>query len=98
MLVGVPGCGKSLFAKATATAWEVPLLKLDLGALKSKFVGDSEANLRKVFKLVEAIGRCVVWIDEIEKALGRCHQRFGRRRRVLGRARRAAELDAGAAR
>lgn len=69
MLVGVPGCGKSLFAKATATAWGVPLLKVDLGALKSKFVGDSEANLRKVFKLIEAIGRCVVWFDEIEKAL-----------------------------
>jgi SpoVK/Ycf46/Vps4 family AAA+-type ATPase len=69
MLVGVPGCGKSLTAKAIATAWGVPLLKVDLGALKSKFVGDSEANLRKVFKLVEAIGRCVVWFDEIEKAL-----------------------------
>jgi hypothetical protein len=69
MLVGVPGCGKSLTAKAIATAWSVPLLKVDLGALKSKFVGDSEANLRKVFKLIEAIGRCVVWFDEIEKAL-----------------------------
>ena len=69
MLVGVPGCGKSLTAKAIATAWGVPLLKVDLGALKSKFVGDSEANLRKVFKLVEAIGRCVVWFDEVEKAL-----------------------------
>jgi SpoVK/Ycf46/Vps4 family AAA+-type ATPase len=69
MLVGVPGCGKSLTAKAIATAWSVPLLRVDLGALKSKFVGDSEANLRKVFKLIEAIGRCVVWFDEIEKAL-----------------------------
>jgi hypothetical protein len=69
MLVGVPGCGKSLLAKAMATAWSVPLLRVDLGALKSKFVGDSEANLRKVFKLIEAIGRCVVWFDEIEKAL-----------------------------
>lgn len=69
VLVGVPGCGKSLFAKATATAWGVPLLKLDLGALKSKFVGESEGNLRKAFKVIEAIGRCVVWVDEIEKAL-----------------------------
>ena len=69
LLVGVPGCGKSLLAKAMATAWSVPLLRVDLGALKSKFVGDSEANLRKVFKLIEAIGRCVVWFDEIEKAL-----------------------------
>ena len=69
MLVGVPGCGKSLTAKAIATAWSVPLLRVDLGALKSKFVGDSEQNLRKVFKLIEAIGRCVVWFDEIEKSL-----------------------------
>ena len=69
MLVGVPGCGKSLTAKAIATAWNVPLLRLDLGALKSKFVGDSEANLRKAFRIIEVIGRCVVWLDEIEKAL-----------------------------
>jgi hypothetical protein len=69
MLVGVPGCGKSLTAKAIATAWGFPLLRVDLGALKSKFVGDSEANLRKAFRVIEAIGRCVVWFDEIEKAL-----------------------------
>jgi AAA+ superfamily predicted ATPase len=69
LLVGIPGTGKSLTAKAVSTAWSVPLLKVDLGALKSKFVGDSEANLRQVFQLIEAIGRCVVWFDEIEKAL-----------------------------
>ena len=69
LLAGVPGCGKSLTAKAIATAWGVPLLRVDLGALKSKFVGESEGNLRKAFKVIEAIGRCVVWLDEIEKAL-----------------------------
>lgn len=69
LLVGVPGCGKSLTAKAIATAWQVPLLRVDLGALKSKFVGESESNLRKAFAVIEAIGRCVVWFDEIEKAL-----------------------------
>lgn len=69
LLVGVPGCGKSLTAKAIATAWGVPLLKLDLGALKSKFVGDSEGNLRRALRVIEAIGRCVVWVDEIEKGL-----------------------------
>jgi ATP-dependent 26S proteasome regulatory subunit len=69
MLVGVPGCGKSLTAKAIATAWGVPLLRLDLGALKSKYVGESEGNLRKALEVIAAIGRCVVWIDEIEKAL-----------------------------
>lgn len=69
LLVGVPGCGKSLTAKAIATAWGVPLLRMDLGALKSKYVGESEQNLRKAFKVIEAIGRCVVWLDEVEKAL-----------------------------
>jgi hypothetical protein len=69
LLVGPPGTGKSHTAKAIATAWGVPLLKMDLGALKSKFVGDSEANIRKAFAVIEAIGRCVVWLDEIEKAL-----------------------------
>ena len=69
LLVGPPGTGKSLSAKATATALGVPLLKVDLGALKSKFVGESESNLRKAFDVIAAIGRCVVWFDEIEKSL-----------------------------
>jgi len=69
LLVGVPGCGKSLTAKAVATAYGVPLLRFDIGALKSKFVGESEGNIRKARAVVEAIGRCVVWIDELEKAL-----------------------------
>jgi len=69
LLVGVPGTGKSLTAKAVATAWGIPLLKVDLGALKSKFVGESEANLRKAFGVIESVGRCIVWLDEIEKAL-----------------------------
>lgn len=69
LLAGITGCGKSLTAKAISTAWGVPLLKLDMGALKSKFVGESEGNLRKAFAVIKAVGRCVVWIDEIEKAL-----------------------------
>lgn len=69
LIVGVPGCGKSLIAKAIATPLNCPLLRLDLGALKSKFVGESEQNLRKAFEVIAAIGRCVVWLDEIEKAL-----------------------------
>jgi len=69
LLVGVSGCGKSLTAKAIATAWGIPLLRIDLGALKSKFVGESEANLRKAFGVIESVGRCIVWLDEIEKAL-----------------------------
>lgn len=68
-LVGVSGCGKSLTAKAIATNWQVPLLRVDLGALKSKFVGESEGKLRKVFATINSVGRAVVWFDEIEKAL-----------------------------
>lgn len=69
LLVGVSGCGKSLSAKAIATAWGCPLLRLDLGALKSKYVGESEGNLRKALSVIGSVGRCVVWLDEIEKAL-----------------------------
>lgn len=69
LLVGVPGCGKSLSAKAVATAWGCPLLRLDLGALKGKYVGESEGNLRKALSVIGSVGRCVVWLDEIEKAL-----------------------------
>ena len=69
LLVGVPGCGKSLTAKAVAAAWGVPLLRLDLGALKSKWVGESEANVRKALAVAETVSPCVLWLDEIEKAL-----------------------------
>jgi AAA+ superfamily predicted ATPase len=69
MAVGVPGCGKSLTAKAIAGEWQVPLIKLDLGALRSKYVGESESNLRQALSQIEAVGRCVVWLDEVEKAL-----------------------------
>jgi ATPase family associated with various cellular activities (AAA) len=68
-LVGVSGCGKSLIAKAIATFYGIPLLRVDLGALKDSLVGKSEANLRRAFEIIAAIGRCVVWFDEVEKAL-----------------------------
>ena len=69
LLVGISGCGKTLTAKAIATAWVCPLLRVDLGALKSKFVGESEQNLRKVFQVIASVGRCVVWFDELEKMM-----------------------------
>jgi len=70
LLAGVPGCGKSLSAKAIAAAWGMPLLRLDMGALKSKWVGDSEANIRKALKVAETVAPAVLWLDEMEKALG----------------------------
>ena len=68
MIAGVPGCGKSLNAKAAANLFEVPLLRLDMGRLMGKYVGESEGNLRKAIALAEAISPCVLWIDELEKA------------------------------
>lgn len=68
LIAGVPGCGKSLSAKATAALLQVPLLRLDMGRLLGKYVGESEANMRQAINLAEAISPCVLWIDELEKA------------------------------
>lgn len=68
LIAGVPGCGKSLTAKATASIFEVPLLRLDMGRLMGKYVGESESNMRKAIALADAISPCILWIDELEKA------------------------------
>ena len=68
LIAGVPGCGKSLAAKVTAQLFEVPLLRLDMGKIMGKYVGESEENMRKAISLAEAISPCVLWIDELEKA------------------------------
>lgn len=68
-LVGLPGTGKSLVSKCVAAAWGLPLISLDLGALKDKFVGNSEANMAATLAMLDAVAPCVVRIDEIEKAL-----------------------------
>lgn len=68
MIIGMPGCGKSLTAKATADLFQIPLVRLDVGRLLGKYVGESEDNMRKSLKLSESISPCVLWIDEIEKA------------------------------
>ena len=68
LIAGVPGCGKSLSAKVTAQMFEVPLLRLDMGRLMGKYVGESEENMRRAIALAEAISPCVLWIDELEKA------------------------------
>ena len=67
LIVGIPGTGKSLTAKATAGAFGLPLLRLDMGRVFGGIVGKSEANLRSVIQTAEAIAPCVLWIDEIEK-------------------------------
>ncbi|NOQ36689.1 MAG: AAA family ATPase [Methylococcaceae bacterium] len=68
MIVGMPGCGKSLTAKATASLFKLPLLRLDVGSLMGKYVGESESNMRRALQLAEAVSPCVLWVDELEKA------------------------------
>ena len=68
LIAGVSGCGKSLSAKAAANLFEVPLLRLDMGRIMGKYVGESEGNLRRAIALAEGISPCVLWIDELEKA------------------------------
>ena len=67
LVTGVPGSGKSMTAKAMATAWSLPLIRLDIGRVFGGLVGASEQNMRTALKTAEAVAPCVLWIDEIEK-------------------------------
>src|SRR5204863_371787 len=63
------GCGKSLTAKAIASVWSLPLLRLDLGRIFSSLIGSSEENLRRAIRVAESVSPTILWIDEIEKGL-----------------------------
>lgn len=69
LLLGAPGCGKSLTAKVVANAWRLPLLHLDLGRVFSGLLGGSEENMRRALRVAEGVAPAVLWIDEIEKGL-----------------------------
>ncbi|RLA78382.1 MAG: AAA family ATPase [Epsilonproteobacteria bacterium] len=69
MLLGIPGTGKSLSAKAVSSSWKMPLLRLDFGKIFGGIVGESESNIRETIKIAESLSPCVLWIDEIEKGL-----------------------------
>jgi len=68
LLLGVPGCGKSLAAKAVAWEWNLPLLKLDPSNLYNKYIGESEKNFKRAMDTAERMAPLVLWIDELEKA------------------------------
>ena len=86
LLVGIPGCGKSLTARALAGSWKVPLLRLDVGRIFGSVVGASEANLRRAIQTAEAVSPCILWIDEVEKGFSgvRGHGDSGVSARVFG--------------
>jgi hypothetical protein len=69
LLLGVQGAGKSLIAKAVASQWQLPLLRLDIGRMFSQLVGSSEQNMRTALRLAESVAPCVLWLDELEKGL-----------------------------
>jgi ATP-dependent 26S proteasome regulatory subunit len=70
LLLGVQGAGKSLTAKAIGASWQVPLFRMDFGALFDKYQGESERKLRDALRVASAMQPCVLWMDEIEKGLG----------------------------
>lgn len=86
LLLGVPGCGKSMCAKAVAAEWGLPLLKLDPANLYDKYIGDSEKNFKRALQTAERMAPVILWIDELEKAFaqGGDESDGGVSRRVFG--------------
>ncbi|MBI4349481.1 MAG: AAA family ATPase [Elusimicrobia bacterium] len=83
-LIGIPGTGKSLSAKMVGALWGLPLVRFDVGALFGSFVGESEVRTRKALRLAESVSPCVLWIDEMEKALAHGGNDSGTSTRVFG--------------
>lgn len=69
LLVGVPGCGKSMSAKSISANWKLPLYRLDFATVQGKYVGQSEQQLKDALTTAENVSPCILWIDEIEKGL-----------------------------
>ena len=83
-LIGIPGTGKSLTAKMIGGLWRLPLLRLDVGSLFGSLVGESEERARRALRLAETVAPCIVWIDEMEKALSHGGLDSGTSTRVFG--------------
>ena len=83
-LIGIPGTGKSLTAKMISRLWHLPLIRLDVGALFGSLVGESEERVRRALSVVEIIAPCILWIDELEKALSHGGLDSGTSTRVFG--------------
>jgi len=84
LLVGVPGCGKSLSAKSIASTWGLSLYRLDLANIQGMYVGQSEARLKEALATADMLAPCVLWIDEIEKGLSGMNDTTGVTTRLVG--------------
>ena len=84
LVVGVPGCGKSLTAKAISKSWNLPLFLLDLATVQGMYVGQTEEQFKNALKTAEHVAPCVLWIDEIEKGLAGVNESSGVTSRMIG--------------
>jgi SpoVK/Ycf46/Vps4 family AAA+-type ATPase len=85
LAVGVPGGGKSIMVKYIGFTWGIPVIRLDIGAIYQRYLGQSESRLREALKFIEYNTPCVLWVDEIEKSLGSNEGESGTSNRVLGK-------------
>ncbi|MBQ8559441.1 MAG: AAA family ATPase [Tyzzerella sp.] len=84
LLAGIPGCGKSYSSKMIAAEWELPLFRFDIGAIYDKWMGESERKMKDALTFIDNMAPCVVWIDEIEKALSVSDSGNDTGKRILG--------------
>ena len=84
LLAGVPGCGKSFSAKMVAKEWELPLYRFDIGTIYDKWMGESERKMQEALDFVDNVSPCVLWVDEIEKALAVSDGGNDTSKRILG--------------
>ena len=84
LIMGVPGCGKSLCAKAISLKWKLPLYLLDFATVQGRYVGQSEQQLKEALEAAEHISPCILWIDEIEKGLAGTGDSNGITNRMIG--------------
>ena len=84
LLSGIPGCGKSYSAKMVALEWGLPLFRFDIGSIYDKWMGESERKMKEALEFIDRVSPCVLWIDEIEKALAVSHSGNDTGQRILG--------------
>ncbi|MCI6561837.1 MAG: AAA family ATPase [Ruminococcus sp.] len=85
LLAGVPGCGKSYSAKMVAKEWELPLYRFDIGSVYDKWMGESERKMSEALEFIDNVSPCILWIDEIEKALSTSDSSNDTSQRIMGK-------------
>ncbi len=86
LLIGIPGCGKSMTVKAIANSWNLPLIRMDVQRAFSKYIGETESHIDNALRFVEVIAPCVLWVDEVEKGFaGFSGDNTGTTTRIFGK-------------